>query len=141
MVLEGEGRGKVSSTHLIEYFGDQKPPKIGRYDLNRIIISLSIHIHAFRLEKLQKPTYMRKSTSGAHFGELGSESLYGQFKPLNVVFQGLDFSLNGVTPYLYLQFNSFQTLQFIVFFHQIYCEKNSSGISMAFYESKYIKMA
>jgi hypothetical protein len=38
MVLKGEGRGKISSPHLVKYFGEKNPPKMGRYDPYWIII-------------------------------------------------------------------------------------------------------
>jgi hypothetical protein len=41
MVHLREGGGKISSPHSVEYFGDQKPPKMGRCDLDWIIIFFS----------------------------------------------------------------------------------------------------
>jgi hypothetical protein len=51
MVLHGEGRGNISSPHLVKYFGDQNPPQMRRYDLEWIIISFFIYICIFWVEK------------------------------------------------------------------------------------------
>lgn len=38
MVHQREGGENISLPHSVKYFGDQKPPKMGRFDLNWIII-------------------------------------------------------------------------------------------------------
>lgn len=53
MVLKGQGRGKFSSSYLVKRFGDWNPPKIGRYDMDCIIILFLIHVDVFRVEKLE----------------------------------------------------------------------------------------
>jgi len=51
MVHQREGGGRTSSPHSIKYFGDQKPPKMGRCDLDWIIIFFVIHLDEFGVEK------------------------------------------------------------------------------------------
>ncbi len=57
MVLYEEGREKNPSSHLVKAFGDQKPRKMGRCDLNRIIILFSIHLDAFKVETPEELAY------------------------------------------------------------------------------------
>jgi len=54
MVHRREGGGKISSPHLVKYFGRQKPPKMRRCDPNWIIIFLLIHLNAFGVEKVEE---------------------------------------------------------------------------------------
>ena len=54
MVRPREGGGEISSPHLVEAFGDQKPPKMGRCDVDWIIILFFIHIYALKVEKLEE---------------------------------------------------------------------------------------
>jgi len=34
MVLQGEGKGKISSIHSAKYFGDQMPPNMGSHEMD-----------------------------------------------------------------------------------------------------------
>ena len=57
MVHQRDGGGKISSSHSVKSFGDQMPPKMGRCDLDWIIILFFIHINAFRVEKVEESTH------------------------------------------------------------------------------------
>ena len=74
MVHQREGGGKISSPHLVEAFGDQKPPKIGRFDLDWIIIFFFIHPNDFRVKKVEESTRMTILTDGMQFGKFGSKT-------------------------------------------------------------------
>lgn len=54
MVYHRVGGGKISSPYLVEAFGDQNPPKMGRCDLDWIIILFSIPLNAFRVGKMEE---------------------------------------------------------------------------------------
>jgi len=56
MVHQREVAGKVFSHYSVNYFGDKRPPKMGRCDLDCIIILFFIHLDALRVEKLEEST-------------------------------------------------------------------------------------
>ena len=72
MVHQREGGGKNFSP--IKYFGDQKPPKMGKHDLTRIIILFVIHLNAFGVEKVEESTHGTIFIDMTQFGEMGSET-------------------------------------------------------------------
>ena len=87
MVQQREGGGKTSSPHLVKSFGDQKPPKMGRCDLNWIIILFSIHLDVFGVEKREESTHETFFTEKTQFGETKSKTLWECFEASNDINQ------------------------------------------------------
>lgn len=83
MVCQREVGGKISSPHSIKYFGDQNPPKMGRCEMNWIIILFFTHIDAFGVEKVWESTHLTIFTDGAQFGETRSKTLWECFNAPN----------------------------------------------------------
>ena len=78
-VLQGEGRGKYSSPHLVKYFWDQNHPEIGRCDLYWIYFLFFIYLDASRVEKLEESNCMVISIGTSRFGELENKTLLSHF--------------------------------------------------------------
>ena len=92
MVHPREGGGKISSPHLVEAFGDQNPPKMGRCDQDWIIILFIIHLDAFRMENVKESSHRNLFTGGTQFGKLGSEIFRERFEASNDVFLRKNFA-------------------------------------------------
>ena len=97
MVHQREGGGKISSPHLVKYFGAKTPPKMGRCDPNWIIMLFVIHLDAFGVEKLEDSTHETIFTSRTQFGKTHSETFYKSFEVLNNFFGGKTLSINSFT--------------------------------------------
>lgn len=86
MVHQREGGGKISSPYSVKYFGDQKPPKMGRCDPNWIIILLVIYLDAFGVENVDESSQGIVFTGGTHFGKMRSKTFQQHFEASNEVF-------------------------------------------------------
>ena len=86
MVHQREGGGKISSPHSVKAFGDQNPPKMGRCDLNWIIIFFVIHLDTFGVEKGEESSHRTVFTRGTQFGKMRSETFWECFEASNNVF-------------------------------------------------------
>ena len=53
-MVHQRGGGNFFSPHLVEDFGDKRPPKMGRCDPYLIIILFVFHLDAFRVEKVEE---------------------------------------------------------------------------------------
>lgn len=73
MVHQREGGGKHSSPHSVKYFGNQNPSKMGRCDLDCIIILFFTHLDAFGVVKVEESSHGAIPTDGTQFGKTRSE--------------------------------------------------------------------
>jgi len=96
MVHKREGGGKISSPNLLKAFGDQKPPKMGRCDLNWVIILFFIYLDALGLEKVEESTHRTVFSGGTQFGEVGFETFWEHFEASNEFFRGKSFPLKSI---------------------------------------------
>ena len=108
MVHQREGVGKISSPHSLKDFGDENPPKMGRCDLNWIIIFSVIHLNAFGVEKVEESSHGTVFTSETQFGEMGSEAFQERFETSNDVFSRKKFGalISHIFMLLYTQISS-----------------------------------
>ena len=72
MVLQGEGRGKLSSPHLVKDFGDQNPPTNGDilYEMDKYI---NFHLLGYFRVRILDELYSRAHFMGrSHFANVRS---------------------------------------------------------------------
>jgi hypothetical protein len=71
MVLQGEGRGKISSPHSVNILGTKSLPKWGGMIMDWIIILFFIYLDAFRVEKIGGINLQGHFNGRSQFGKLG----------------------------------------------------------------------
>jgi len=98
MLHQREGQGKISSPHLVKYFGEQKPPKMARCDLNWIIIffsSISMHLEWKKWRNKLMGPFLPATPSLA---KQGLKPYGSNLRHQTTFFGGKDFPLN-VSPF------------------------------------------
>lgn len=86
MIDQREDGGKISTPHPIEAFGEKNPPKMGRCDLDWVIISFFIHLDAFRVEKVKELTHEIAFICKTKFGKIRSKTFLEHFEASNNIF-------------------------------------------------------
>jgi hypothetical protein len=79
MVLQGEGRGKISSLHSVKLLGTKSLPKSGGTIWDWIIILFFIYHDAFRVKKIGGISLQGHFSGKSQFGKLGSGTFQGHF--------------------------------------------------------------
>jgi hypothetical protein len=74
MVLQGEGRGNISSLYLVKYFGAKILPKWGGLILNGSLYNLSSILILSWMKKMEELAYNVHFRGRSQFGYLASRN-------------------------------------------------------------------
>jgi hypothetical protein len=101
VVLKGEGRGKISSPHLVNILGTKSLPK---WECMIWIGSLYYFtsISMISEEKVGEINLQGHFNGRSYFGKLGFETSQSHFEVSNKIFWGKNFTNNSLDPMLLL---------------------------------------